>query len=82
MTADNSQREWSSGLRDQTRQALYDLPVCPDGRLHMKHIGGGNGWFDLLDLAASKFVLHLKGDSGERTFADADEVIAAGWAID
>ncbi len=82
MMTDNSRREWSTGLRNETRQALSDLPMRPGGHLHMKHIAGGYGWFDLLDLARNRFVLHLKGDAGELTFADADEIVAAGWAID
>ncbi len=48
----------------------------------MKHIDGGFGSFELLDLLKGKFILRLKDNAGERTFANAEEVISAGWAVD
>ena len=77
-----TQHQWSSELRDETRRVLSDLPPFPDGRIHMKHIDGGTGYFELPDLVAGKLMLRLDGDARGLTFADADEAIVAGWAVD
>lgn len=73
---------WSEGLREATREALRDVPVTPDGRIHMKQIDGGFGSIDLLELVAGNYVLHRKGSDESVCFADEDAVVAAGWAID
>lgn len=75
-------RQWSDDLRAATRQALHDVPATADGRLHMKQIDGGYGWFQCVDLIAGTFELHRKDRDGSVSFADAGAVVAAGWAID
>ncbi len=74
--------QWSKSLQQQTLTALRELPVSPDGKLHMKHKNEGSGYFDLVELAGFKFVLHRKGSEDRIEFPDEQAVVAAGWAID
>lgn len=74
--------EHSDSLRKDTLKTLQEPPVTADGKLHMKHSSEGYGYFDLLDLAAFKFVLYRKGNEAQVIFADEQAVVATGWAID
>lgn len=75
-------KQWSAGLREQTRQALLSVPAAPDGRLHMKHVEGYFASIDLLDLLAGNYLLRRKGSDEQHPYADAEDVISNGWAID
>ena len=74
--------QWSQDLQNQTLKALDELPVTADGLLHLKHCNDGYGHFDLSDLLAGRFVLHLKGRDQTLTFTDARAVVASGWVVD
>lgn len=74
---------YDESLRARTRTLLHDIPVTPDGFVHMKHPGNGQfGRFDSIDLVNNRHVLHLKDEQGVIEFADIDAVIDAGWLID
>lgn len=75
-------RRWSDGLRAQTLEALEMVPALPDGKLHMKHIAGGYGCMDLMDLVNYVYALRRDGSDEVLHFADAAAVVDAGWAID
>lgn len=77
-----NQRSWSSRLSESTRQALQDIPVSPDGLLHLKNLDGCYASIDVLDLIARTYRLRRKSGDGEWTYPDVDAVLAAGWAID
>lgn len=73
---------WSESLQNQTLKALAELPITPDGLLHMKHKSEGYGHLVLTELLAGKFNLYRKACEQPRIFADAQEMVASGWAID
>jgi hypothetical protein len=75
-------KQWSPALRAASIEALSEIAVSPDGFLHMKHINGKFGAFTLVDLVMNIYALKLKNESETLQFADADSVVAAGWAID
>lgn len=53
-----------------------------DGRLHVKHIASGSGIIAEDDLWRG-ILRVVDGRTGaEATFANADELIAAGWVVD
>ena len=69
--------------RARTRKMLWDIPVTPDGYVHMKHPENRRfGRFSIGDLVGSRYVLHLKDEEGLVEFEDIDAVLDAGWLID
>ena len=77
-----SSKQWSAALRQATRDALVELPILPDGLIHMKHIERRFGSMALTDLLAEKCTISIKPDGPILDFPDVDAVIDAGWAID
>ena len=73
---------WSEALQNQTLKALDELPVTPDGLLHMKHKAEGYGHFVLMELLAGKFDLYRENGGQPVVFTDAQAIVASGWAID
>lgn len=73
---------WSDELKVLTRRALHDGPVMPDGLLHLKHVDGRYGTMALVDIVANRFVVVDPRSAAETRFADAEALIADGWAID
>ena len=59
---------WSEALIQQTRDAIDELPVTPDGRIHIKH--------------PTRLILHAQTSSEEYCFAAVETLLQAGWAID
>ncbi|MFA6920268.1 MAG: hypothetical protein WC216_00350 [Gallionella sp.] len=74
--------QWSDRLIEETRSALDDWPVTPQGVLHMKNIHGDYGKMLLEDLVADKLLIKDKKSDAEFLFSSVDELIAAGWVID
>ena len=69
--------------RALTRKLLQDIPVAPDGYLHMKHPESRRfGKFAILELVADWYVLQMKGGEGGIEFGDIEAVVWAGWLID
>ena len=73
---------WSETLQAQTRDALEQLPVTPDGMLHFKHAVLGFASADLGDLMHDRLLLRARTGHGEYDFLDVDALLEAGWAID
>lgn len=74
--------KWSDRLIEETRAALEDWVVTPLGVLHMKNLNGSYGKILLEDLVVDKLLIKDKKSEAEYLYASADELIAAGWAID
>lgn len=73
---------WSDTLIEQTR-AVLDLDFSPFGDfVNMKNINGSYGQISLKDLLERKFMIQDRETNAKYIFGTADELIAAGWAID
>lgn len=75
-------KTWSDNLIQETRNAIENYEVTPQGILHMKNINGPYGSMRLENLMSNRFLVEDKKGSEEYLFASVDELIAAGWAID
>lgn len=72
---------WSESLQAQTREAIDDLSIGGDGRLHFKHKSLGYAFSEVTDLI-DVIKLTCKRTSAVYSFASCDDLIEAGWAID
>lgn len=73
---------WSDKLTEETRAALKNGIVTPQGVLHMKNINGRYGRILFEDLVADKLLIRDKKSEAEYLYASVDELISVGWAID
>jgi hypothetical protein len=73
---------WSDKLLEETRAALNNGFVGPDGFLHMKNINGNYGKIRLEDLRVGKFLIQDKQADAAYQFSSCNEMINNGWAID
>lgn len=73
---------WSDNLQAQTRQAIADLQMGPDGKLHFKHKTLGYGVAEITDLVKEPLVIYSKLGETRWSHAQVDALLAAGWAID
>lgn len=73
---------WSDKLTEETRAALENWVVTPQGVLHMKNINGRYGRILFEDLVADKLLIRDKKSEAEYLYASVDELISVGWAID
>ena len=86
----DGEKRWSEELREQTREALDELAMFPrDEFVYMKNVDGRLGVIRIEDWLARQFKVLVRdhpGDmiftTGGTTFANVDELIRAGWAID
>lgn len=73
---------WSESLQQQTCEAIEQIPVTPDGRLHFKHARQGYAYATVDDLCHERLVLHSKKGGVEHQFDDVVALLQAGWAVD
>ena len=73
---------WSESLQQQTRQAIEQIPVMPDGQLHFKHPTLGYAYATIDELIHDRLVLRSITESKEHRFAEVEALLQAGWAID
>lgn len=73
---------WSESLQQQTREAIEQLPVTPDGHLHFKHATLGCAYATVDDRCHDRLVLHSKKDGDAQRFDDVEALLQAGWAVD
>lgn len=73
---------WSESLQQQTRDAIEQMPVTPDGRIHFKHPTLGYAYATLDDLFNDRLILHAKTGSEEYRFEGVEALLQAGWAVD
>ncbi len=76
--------DWSDDLKAQTRDAIEGrgLFVSRDGYLHLMHAASTAGTIAEGDLARGVLRVVERRTGAETTFANAAELIAAGWVID
>ncbi len=84
MTAAPSSNEWSDDLKAQTRDAIEGRGIFAmrNGRLCLKHAVSGFGAIATDDLQRGVLRVVDMRTKQATTFASADALIAAGWAID
>ena len=84
MSTSSAASDWSDDLKAQTRDIIDGLAffVAHDGQLYLKHITSRFGTIAEDDLQRGVLKLVERGTKAEATFANADELIAAGWVID
>ncbi len=84
MTASTSSNEWSNDLKAQTADAIEGRGffAMRNGRLCLKHIVSGFAAIAADDLQRGVFRVVDMRTKQETTLASAEELIAAGWAID
>ena len=73
---------WSESLLAQTREAIGQIPVTPDGQLHFKHPTLGFAYATIDDLVHDRLILRSKTGGNEYRFAEIEALLQAGWAID
>jgi hypothetical protein len=73
---------WSAALQQQTRDAIEQLPLTPDGQLHFKHPTLGGACASLNDLLNDQQLLQAKTGGDMYQFVDVDALLQAGWALD
>jgi hypothetical protein len=73
---------WSQSLQEQTREAVDEMRVAPDGLMHFKHKTLGYATICFDNICASRFLLRPKKDGTEHEFADVDGLLAGGWVVD
>ncbi|MBV5297621.1 MAG: hypothetical protein JZU64_05655 [Rhodoferax sp.] len=73
---------WSDTLQHQTRLAIDNLAVTPDGKLHFKHGTLGFAWADFFDLRNDRLLLRAKKSDQQYDFDSVEGLLQAGWAVD
>ncbi len=73
---------WSETLQQQTRDAIAQMPVTPDGRIHFKQPTLGYAYATLDDLMQERLLLHAKTSAESYRFEAVEALLQAGWAID
>ncbi len=73
---------WSETLQQQTRDAIAQMPVTPDGRIHFKHPTMGYAYATLDDLMQECLLLQAKTRSEAYPFEGVEALLQAGWAVD
>jgi hypothetical protein len=73
---------WSETLQEQTRDAIAQMPVTPDGRLHFKHTTLGYAYATLDDLMNERMLLQAKTNAKSYWFGGVEVLLQAGWALD
>lgn len=76
---------WSASLQAETRELIESRGEhfrSLDVNLHFKNIDGRYGSMSLFDLYRGELYVIDKRDSRRCDFADVDDLLAAGWAID
>ena len=73
---------WSESLQQQTREAIEQIPVTPDGHLHFKHPTLGYAYATLDELSLDRLLLRSKIGSDVYRFDDVEALLQAGWAVD
>lgn len=73
---------YSDKLKEDTRQAIYDMPLTHDDHLHFKNEDGRFGKISIFDLMKNKMLIKDKITGADYHYASTDELIEAGWVID
>jgi Protein of unknown function DUF262 len=80
--SNNMNDSWPDTLIDQTRSALQMPPMTLDGNLSFKNVDGRFGQIVLTDLVSGTMRVTDRHSGEPHVYASANELIAAGWAVD
>ena len=78
----NEKKSWSEELQQETREAISEMRINPDGKLRFKSHGNGGAFITAHDLMHGKLSLTNTEGGQVVEFANIDELLAAGWAVD
>jgi hypothetical protein len=78
----NENKSWSEVLQQETRDAISEMRINPDGKLNFKSHGKGGAFITAHDLMRGKLSLTNTENGQVFEFANTDELLAAGWAVD
>ena len=73
---------FSDQLIEETRKAIYDMPITRDDYLHFKNWNGSFGKISIFDLMKNQLLVKDKETGAEYLYESDDDLIAAGWVID
>ena len=73
---------WSQGLQQETRDAISEMRINPDGKLYFKNKHKGHAYMSAQDLMSGKLSLTNIESGAAIEFADMEELLTAGWAVD
>lgn len=73
---------WSEGLQQETRDAVSEMRINPDGKLYFKNKHKGHAYMSAQDLMAGKISLTNMENREAIDFADMEKLLTAGWAVD
>ena len=76
------QNSWSKGLQQETRDAISEMRISPDGKLHFKKHDSRGAFMTAQDLMRDKLSLTDKESAHVFEFADVEELLDTGWAVD
>ena len=84
MNTCNPANDWSDELKERTRDAVEgrDVFAPRDGQLCLKHMTSGFGTIAQEYLWGAVLKVVDRRTGAETFYANADELIAAGWAVD
>ena len=73
---------WSKELQQETQDAIGEMRINPDGKLHFKNHEGRYAFMSAQDLMRGKLSLTNKENAQVSIFANIEELLDAGWAVD
>lgn len=73
---------WSKELQQETRDAIGEVRINPDGKLHFKNHDGRYAFMSAQDLMCDKLSLTDKENTQVSIFVNVEELLDAGWAVD
>ncbi len=84
MNTSSRARDWSDELKKQTRDAVEgrDIFALRDGQLCLKHIDSGFGTIAQEHLWGGVLKVVDRRTGTETCYANANDLIAAGWVVD
>lgn len=75
-------KRWTEGLQEETRQALEEMRINPDGKLYFKNRNGGGAYMTAQDLMNRKLTLTDRESGQVSNFEDVEELLDSAWAVD
>jgi hypothetical protein len=73
---------WSDTLQQQTRDAIEQMPVTADGRIHFKHPTLGYAYATLENLIQERLMLQAQTSTESYRFEAVEALLQAGWVVD
>lgn len=73
---------WSELLIQQTRDAIAQMQVTQDGRIHFKHHKLGYAYATLGDLMLKRLILQAHTSTESIRFEAVEALLEAGWVVD